>query len=80
MLALGSRPKDDLRQLLHVLTRMVIIAHPSPLQNAPGTARGWHLLQHALVIIAGVIPVIGDLDPAKPVAVDLAEDSLEQRG
>src|SRR5262245_45774367 len=80
MLALGTRTKDDVCQLLHVLTRMIIIDYPSPLQSAPGTARVWHLLQHAMVIIAGMVPVIGDIDQAQPVTIDLAENSLEQCG
>jgi hypothetical protein len=41
--------------------------------------RVWHLLHHARVIIAGVIPCIGHRDPAQPLAIDLAEEGLEQR-
>jgi hypothetical protein len=37
-------------------------------------------VQHALVVITGVISVIGDRDQAQPVAVDLAEAGLERRG
>ena len=79
-LALSARPQEDRRQLLHVLTRMVRIDNASPLQGAPGTARVGHLLQHALVVSAGVIPIISAIDQAQPVAIDLPEDGLEQRG
>src|SRR5262249_9342094 len=78
-LTLSAGTKDDVCQLLHVLARMVIIDNPSPLQGAPGTAWVWHLLQDAMVIIAGVIPVIGHIDQTQPITINLAENGLEQR-
>jgi hypothetical protein len=41
---------------------MVIIDNAYPVEAAPGAAWIGHLLQHALVIIAGMIAVIGYID------------------
>ena len=79
-LTLRAGTEDDVCSLLDVLAGMVRIDHPSPLQGAPGTARVGHLLQDALIIITGGLPVIGARDQAQPIAIDRAEDSLEQRG
>jgi hypothetical protein len=75
----GPGPKHAIRQLLHVLAGLVIIDHPSPLQRAPGPARVWHRRQHALVIIAGVLAVIGHRDQPSPLALNLAADILQPR-
>src|SRR5262249_17762126 len=74
ILTLSARTKDDVRQLLRVLARMVIVDNPYPLQITPRTVCVWHLLQRAMVIIARVIAVIGHIDQAQPLAIDLAEN------
>jgi len=78
MLTFGSKTKDDVRQPLHVLAHMIIIDHPYPLQVAPRTAQVWHLLEHAMEIIARVIAFIGHRDQGQPLAIDLAQDVVEQ--
>ena len=47
-------------------------------QKAPRRARIGHLLQHVLIIIAGMIAVIGHRDQASPLAIYLAQDGVEQ--
>ena len=48
-------------QLVDVLTGMVVVDDPLPLQRLPGTARVPHRLQHPLVILGRVMPRVGDV-------------------
>jgi len=43
---------------------MIEIDDPSPLQTTPGSARVGHLLEHAMIVIAGVITLVGHIDQA----------------
>jgi hypothetical protein len=50
---------DGVRQLLHIVARMVISDNAYPVEAAPGAAWIAHLPPHALVIITGMVAVIG---------------------
>src|SRR5688572_8688128 len=78
VLRLASRPEDRVRQLLDILTSMIKIDDPYPLELTPGTARVHHLFEVLVVIGAGVMALIADIDQTQALIINLSENCFEQ--
>src|SRR5712692_8173308 len=77
---LGRRAKQGIRQLCDGEAGMRVVDDPYPRKVAPGALGIDHLLQHAVVVVTGMVAIIADRDQAQALSVDLAQDVLEQSG
>ena len=59
---------------------MGVVDDPYPREVAPGTPWIVHFFEYIVVIVTWVVPIIADRDQAEVLAVNVAQDVLEQGG